>query len=162
MELDIENPRMNEFLFYKSSKYNGHDKDSIMMSPSMFYDIYGIEYVSAMTLGNLGHFEFSIRNIDYNHDDATEIFNEAHALMKKSLSENISWNVLKQNSTFFKNSTVRGNLKYTIGYSRSSAFYDEPMELNGMFDDYKDGDFGAIGLKYKPYNTIYPMYDFLK
>jgi hypothetical protein len=160
-ELDIENPIMNDFLQYKSSKYNGLEKDLITITPQQFGEAFGTVYRSSMTLGNLAHFIMSIRKIDYRSNKKYGVLNEALVLIKKAISENISWDILKQNSTYFKQSIVSGVLIRSYGRS-GSAFPDDIKDVNEIFDFYKTAHFGILGSEYKPYNTIYPKYNFLK
>jgi len=163
VKIDYNNQNMNDFLYYKSSKYGGVGSDKITLTPQQFKDIYGNKYASSLILGTSLHCRMRIASIDISSGKEKEILAEALDMIKKEMNENAKWNDLINNSSYFKHSLLLVDIGSGIPNLDFPIPIDE-MDKNFTNNDstYKAAHFGILCTGYEPYSQLYPQFEFIK
>ncbi len=162
IELDHENKNMNNYLRYKSSNYQNEATDEISFSPTKFKLLYGDHYTSRLTLGTAMNFHLTLSNIDFSGGEEKDVLQEAMDMVTKIIETNGSWDDLKRNSKYFKNSDfteISGAARPTI-VSVLLDIDDFSREYKLVDSLYRNSHVGILRKEYKPYSELYPNFDF--
>ncbi|MBN1188086.1 MAG: hypothetical protein JXB49_37775 [Bacteroidales bacterium] len=160
-ELDINNPDINDYLRYKSSIVDGVDTDSINLTPDLFQSIYGDRFCSAFVLGVSMFFDIKV-DIDFVEEDMRAATLEAFDMITKAAKGLGTWEDMKTNSKFFKESDLCEYDGEEIPRSESYPWSIDDIisELNYVENLYQKADFGILVKKYEHFSTLYPTYTF--